>query len=339
MPSFDKVCEFVYEHMEGVKVKGHKITARCPLCGDSKRSKRKKRFNLDFFTDKDVKFYCYNCSAGGDYYKLYSLIKGITPTAAYRECESFNAQWEQITHEWNNNVLRKEPENSNGEYFNWILKDCLSEHNYDPGLLNESYINTLKSFRKNRNIPPRIPLYIANTGLFKGRIIIPVFDLNGNIVYFQGRATADWQEPKYLNPTAEKSTLVPNIENLTEPGIVTEGLLDSFTLGNHGTCSLGKEVNDDFLKKVFEKVNSIILAMDNDKAGYEAMIKFMAHSKYNRKVKYFLMPRKYSKIKDLNELQTVQKNINISDFVISNSYPYVQAVALLGMEQWRTYEE
>jgi hypothetical protein len=327
MPSYDFVYKFVCENLDGVKTRGNQqIVARCPLCGDSQKSAKKRRFGLKFITDKDIKFHCFNCGIKGNFYKLYALIKNITPSAAYRECESINGIWERGDYfkvDKEKEIVKPEVEN-----FNWILKSCIRGH--ENGIINEAYITLLNDFRRKRQIPTSIPLYISVKGMYVGRIIIPVFDIDGDIIYFQARATAEWQVPKYLNPTAEKSIIIPNIDKLKSPAIVTEGLIDSFSLGCHGTCSLGVEISNSFIKLLFNKVNSIIIATDNDIAGKEAMYKFIENNEYSRKVNYFIMPDKYQHIKDLNQLQIEQKNINITDFVIKNTYSYVDVLVKRG---------
>ncbi len=324
MPTYEFVLDFLCKNLEGVKSKGNQITARCPICGDSKKSKRKKRFNLKY-ADKDTVFHCFNCGEAGDFYKLYGLIKNITPTAAFSACESISSRW-------NGDLFKKhvEPhETHEAVSFNYILKDCFSEYNYEPGIIYESYVDILKKFRKDRQVPSRVPLFIAYRGEYLGRIIIPAMDNMGNIVYFQGRSTSEYIKPKYLNPSFPKEIVIPNFDFIdpNKPVVVTEGLLDCYAVGTQGTTSLGKEISEEFIKRIYKKTKAmerIIISLDNDKDGYKALIKVMK-GRYGRKIRYFIIPEEYKQIKDISELSLVFPG-DVYSFIINNTMEYEKVV-------------
>jgi len=85
MPSYNFVYDFAMANLQQVKVKGKNFVARCPLCGDSVKNIRKKRFNLKFENEKSIFYHCFNCNASGSFISLYARIKGITDKQAYRE--------------------------------------------------------------------------------------------------------------------------------------------------------------------------------------------------------------------------------------------------------------
>jgi hypothetical protein len=336
MPSYQFVLNFLFENLEGVTFKGNQFNARCPICGDSAKSTRKKRFNLKY-NDRSTVFHCFNCNESGDFYKLYSLVKNVSTAEAFRVCESIDSLWS------NGNFFDRfklKEESKEVQSFNWILDDCFSEYNQEPGIIYEAYVKLLKSFRQERNIPTKIPLFIAYRGKYKSRIIIPVFDNMGNLVYFQARATTSIQ-PKYLNPDFPKEMVIPNFDFIEAgPVFVTEGLLDCYSIGRQSTACLGKEITDTFINRLKQKVvyaENIIIALDNDLDGIKATVKLMKNSNYGKQMRYFFMPEKYKKIKDINQLSIVFEG-ELFTFLLNNTVDYSKAVSILKTEKWRLCE-
>ena len=327
MPSLDFIHRFLLENFENVHVRGNQFIARCSLCGDSLKSKRKRRFGLKYDNKSSV-YHCYNCGSSGSFYQLYAIIKNIDVNDAYRECEpSISENFSKIHEKFLFKEKHKSEVSAPIHTFNDVTSDCLTEYNYEPGTLNESYVSVLKQFRKDRCMPSKIPLFFAYKGRYQGRIVIPVYNANGDIIYFQARSTTDHIIPKYLNPIFPKETIIPNFDffDTTKPVIVVEGILDMYSInGRNTTCCLGKELNDEFIGKVRTKCRDIIIALDNDIEGKKATKKIIHQSMYGRELKYFIMP--YKNIKDLNELSVLyrQQNINMYEFILDNSHGYIK---------------
>jgi hypothetical protein len=100
---------------------------------------------------------------------------------------------------------------------------------------------------------------------------------------------------------------------------------------------LGVEASDLFIKVLLALTNrKIIMAYDNDAPGRKALQKFMAESKYSKRVLYFLMSKEFKHVKDLNELRKI--NINeekigeLYDFVVDNSFSYLKTTSKLILE-------
>jgi len=328
MPTFEFVEAFVKQNFERVKSRRQRINCRCIFCGDSKKSEKKARFNLTYYSPDSIIYHCFNCEKSGSFTKLYSIVKKISIDQAKIDLglSTFNSFKENIE-------KQPEPEKKSQEFHNYILADCFSEDSDDQGQSARIYIKVLKDFREKRHISPSVKLYIAYKGKYAKRIIIPVFDEHDNIIYFQGRAMSSNIEPKYLNPIAEKSEIIPKFHILEAPVVITEGLLDSEMLGVHGTSCLGASISEDLISKLRDK--DLIIALDNDSAGYASMKTFIEENKYSGTVKYFLMPQEYKEIKDLNQLKIENPDINILEFVVKNSYTKLQAQVLLKFNTWR----
>ncbi|MFW6129737.1 MAG: hypothetical protein ACOC56_01050 [Atribacterota bacterium] len=330
MADFNFIHNYIFQNCDQAKCNGNHFHCRCPICLDSKKSKRKKRFHLTYLGDGKTKAHCFNCDWSGTFEGVYAHIEGISIYEAYKilSKEDFNVIKSKLYK--NGNSEKEEiPEKNN---FNYILNDLLGEDAITCSIVYRKYLDELKKFRKNRKIPDHIKLYIATRGKYNGRIVIPVFE-NGNIVYFQARSLSDRIKPKYLNPASEKQIIVPNIEKFdsNELIIVTEGLIDSFMLGNNGTCCLGKSINDDFLEKCISCTSKgVIIALDNDEDGKKEILKYMINGYFANQLLYFIMP--YKNIKDLNELCIEHPEINdIFLFVKNNSFTLLKAKTLLSL--------
>lgn len=334
MLTYDIVKEFCLNNLDIPKEhRNHKINARCPFCGGSTRSKIRKSLWVTYKDDEDVCiFHCFRCNEGGGFYKLYAFIEKISEKEARERFESTEAALEYVK----NNLLKKttiiiKNEEKEPKTFNWIKDYCFRSN--EEGYAVNMALKRLSEFRKERLIPDWVDLFIAFKEPYTGRIIIPVYNENKDIIYFQARSLAKNPARKYLNPESDK-TLKQDLSKHKEPLIVTEGLIDSFMLPNHGVPSLGSFISDEFLEYLFEKFKNVIIALDNDPAGYKNLNNIINESKYAYKLKYFLMP-KGIEVKDLNELKTKNKDINIINFVIDNSFSKTALQVKLKLDNWR----
>jgi len=210
---------------------------------------------------------------------------------------------------------------------NYILDDCVK----DPeGVQQSKYNESLIQFKKDRKIPDNIPIFVAYKGKYKGRFIIPVFDNNNNIIYFQARRIHKKQEPKYMNPSSEKKIIIHNEYKFDREKciVVVEGLLDAISIGDQGTVCFGSNITDEFIKKLMKMTNvGVVIALDNDETGKKSLQKFIDNSKYSKKVKYFIYP--YD-MKDINSIDT-DVDINIYNMIIDNAFELhaVKAMSLI----------
>jgi len=341
------VREFVFEHFPKVKVTkgGTHFNARCILCGDSKKSLSKRRFNLNYNNGNPI-YQCFNCGESGSFIDLYAKVKGIDYDEAKRILFDYSPSrfMERIEHaekRWNGGIKDFNSGKPLTECHNYILKNCISPEDVPKDIITKRHQQELFKFIEERHIPKHVKLYVAYKDLYKGRIIIPIFEKH-SIVYFQARAIHKNMYPKYKNPATEKERIILNKENF-DPNryiIVTEGLIDAFMIPNQGTACLGSSISELFLKDLFEtKPKGIIIFFDNDEPGIVAFRKFTGTGKYRKdfgneykkEVKYFIFPDKYKRegIEDLNEAVSKFNIGNVYDFVVENSYDLERALVRL----------
>ncbi|MBN1901611.1 DNA primase, partial [Candidatus Sumerlaeota bacterium] len=121
---------------------------------------------------------------------------------------------------------------------------------------------------------------------FRGRIIFPIFNLQGQCVGFGGRIL-DKGEPKYINsPESEvykKGKLLYGLnlarEQLREdqPVLLVEGYMDLIALYKHGfqtgVATLGTALTDDQARLLKRFTKEVVFVYDGDEAGQKAMIR------------------------------------------------------------------
>ena len=331
MPALDIIYSFVLENLENVSLSraGTHFHCKCPFCGDSKKSDKKKRFHLQYKSDDEIYFNCFNCYEKGNFYDLYAHVKGITSKEAYKELNRFSEKnilnSLKKTSKLNSPIKKK----SLSKFDKFLKEECLSLTSIPEGIVQTNLINKLKDFKSSRKIDTDI--FICYTGKFKNRIIIPIFN-NGSCVYFQGRSIKENQLPKYLNPVAEKESVILNKDNFVKDNyiIVTEGILDALSIGNQGTACLGAFIKDDFIKELLKFTNKgIIIALDNDITGRERTDQILHKSKYKKLLNYFFL----EEFKDLNEKLVASDDINIYKYVVENKLDYLSAYSYISLKE------
>ncbi|MAF85053.1 MAG: DNA primase [Dehalococcoidales bacterium] len=142
---------------------------------------------------------------------------------------------------------------------------------------------------------------------FRNRLMFPISDARGRTTGFGARALDD-SEPKYLNspqtPIFDKSHSLYAI-NLAAAAIrqqnmavIVEGYMDVITAHQNGfknvVASMGTSVTEkqvSTLKRLTRNVN-VILALDADAAGDEAMLRSVSYENIlDAEVKFMILPR------------------------------------------------
>jgi hypothetical protein len=109
------------------------------------------------------------------------------------------------------------------------------------------------------------------TGELAERVIVPSFDLEGNINYFVARSwSSNWK--RYQNPEVPKQNIIFNefFVKWDKEIVLTEGVFDAMKLGmEHAIPLLGSSFSEDsrLFKKILEHSPKIILALDDDEVG------------------------------------------------------------------------
>jgi DNA primase len=103
-------------------------------------------------------------------------------------------------------------------------------------------------------------------GLYKNMIIIPTYDANGKLNYFTGRSFEKDPYVKYRNPQVSRD-VIPNEHfiNWDIPIILCEGLFDAIAIKRNVIPLLGKNIQNNLMKKIVTSlVDKIYIALDRD---------------------------------------------------------------------------
>ena len=271
------------------------------------------------FTVSDSKgfYHCFGCSAHGDAISFTMEINSVDFKEAteilakeigvnYSDFSNYNPK---INNEYEDikNIL-----NISKDYFISLLnsqeglevKKYLEKRNildkayayFELGYSKKSY-NNLVSFLEKKGFKDK---NIINTSLvrvneknnntydfFRGRLMFPIHDHNGNLIAFGGRSM-NGENPKYINSSDtllfKKRNTLYNMHRAKKyirkhklPLILVEGYIDvisMYHIGMYGAVApLGTSLSEDQLKLMWKFTDEPIICMDGDNAGYKSAVR------------------------------------------------------------------
>lgn len=239
----------------------------CPKC-----SHHKMKFSINIEKNK---CHCWVCSYAFD--DLSKLLKQIGDIELIKK-------WEQIDGKLNGEIDLKfllENGNNKGENvdkrIDFVLPDeyvSLIDNNSKTSILVRNYLSK-RNVNRDDIIKWRIGYAIG--GLYDGRVIIPSFNVNGNVEYFVAR-TYKGQKPNYKNPPVSKDIIFNELwvdyrKNLQ----LVEGVFDAIVAGNNSIPILGSFLseNSKLVKKIIKNRTTVYLALDPDAFEKEKKIASM----------------------------------------------------------------
>jgi DNA primase len=172
-------------------------------------------------------------------------------------------------------------------------------------------------------------LMICTSGRYKNRILIPYYDKNGKLIYYNGRYVGDsGNNLRYLGPPKElgigKSDVlyVQKWPNKNEKIYITEGEFDAMSLyqcGFHSAALGGKVMSETQMRMISEYVP--VLCLDADEAGGEAMPK-IANLLFAKGFKEVFYVRPCKEYKDWNGLLVEKGDKILKGYVRSQEKQY-----------------
>ena len=232
----------------------------CPYC---KHHKKKLSINIE----KNV-YKCWICESNGR--DLRRLV---------RRFGDFNQlqEWDKLTNRIDINEF----------------DDLFVEHSLDPeipkylgipkgfvSLSNEPSLTTLPAinYLKRRGVEEGDILYwkmgYCLEGQYSNRIIIPSFDINGDLNYFVARSYSS-DPRKYLNPPCSKDVIFNELYLEWDTDlIITEGVFDAIVAGPNAVPLLGSTLraNSKLFMKLVQNDTPVFLALDPDAVKKEQRI-------------------------------------------------------------------
>ncbi len=105
------------------------------------------------------------------------------------------------------------------------------------------------------------------------RVVLPVYDSKGTLIWFQCRALLTGQKPKYLQPSGDKSSMVfqskqTSTTPTTSEVVIVEDIMSAIRVGEvYNTVSLLGTKADTAQINFLSKFDKVITWLDSDKAG------------------------------------------------------------------------
>ena len=143
---------------------------------------------------------------------------------------------------------------------------------------------TKKGFTKKELLASGVVKLNKNGGMydaFRNRVMIPIFDLRGNVIAFGGRSLGD-EKPKYINSPEtlvykkSKTLFALNIakKNVSRRYILCEGYLDVISMHQAGfetaVAGCGTALTNEQVKIISNYADEVVLCYDSDEAGQKA---------------------------------------------------------------------
>lgn len=182
---------------------------------------------------------------------------------------------------------------------------------------------------------------------FRGRVMFPIRNIQGNVIAYGGRVIDDSDGVKYINSPEtlvfQKNNILYGLyeyreykkqkpENLSQSLVVVEGYMDVVGLAQYGfygaVATLGTAFSQNHAKILFRETNSVILCFDGDLAGQKAALRtikiVLPILDGNKKLKILTLiedkdPDDFIKTYGLNKFnKALEDALPVSEFLIEN---------------------
>lgn len=335
----DYIIKKFYEYAGYVHYIKHNNTYNgcCPICHEGKSWGKKKRC---FYIPNNDIIYCHNCGWSSNPIKWISQLSNKSYKEIFDECQ--NSDEYIIPYKnFNTQITTKLDLPS-------LPGDCINLFDKQQLLFykNEHILQLAVSYLKNRLLYHAInkpnAIYLCRKDyIHKNRIIIPFYDENNNIIYYQSRGILPEDlklKAKYLSKFgAEKSICgINQINNRNENIFIFEGPIDSFFTEN-GIAVGGIQDNSihNFNNKQKEQMNTLSLfnkiwVLDSQWKDTASFNKSKILLENNENV--FIWPKKLgTNYKDFNEICIDNQIYKIpNSFILDNTFKGIQGLIKLG---------
>jgi len=297
----------------------HEVAIWCPFCNNPNKHKLKLAINLD----KDL-YHCFVCNKKGN--NVPFVIKMLNSSYYDRSLEFFtsksgnsqNNEWTDILKGLNDNVLDIE-EVEKADFPDSFELCALNLKARDPDV--RDVLLYMKNRGCNKHKMWMLRLGVSKHDQFKRMLIIPSFDVNGNLNYYTCRRidSTTFNGQKYKNCTVPKKKIVFNelLINWKLPLTLVEGPLDLLKTNDNATCLLGSTLAKDSLlfRRIVENKTPIVLALDHD--AYDKTLK-IANDLLEYDIEVKIMDTSASKDVGDMDLETFKKYYDLACKVEKN---------------------
>lgn len=309
--------------------------ASCPICREGHSWGKKKRC---YYLTNDNVICCHNCGWYGSTFNWIKQVSGLTSEEILKEIRDGNFNQVDISNTKLTNEKVYEIPTLPTDSIN--LYDENQIKFYKDNKVIQDALNLLNSRRLLTALNRPKSLWLSLTDkVHKNRIIIPFYDVAGNIIFYQSRElyNSHGKRPKYLGKVNGDRSLfnIDKIDSKTEYIFLFEGPIDAFFVQNGIAVAGIQEQSTKSLTPLQEKQLSTfylynkVWVLDNqraDRASYSKTGKLLSVGET-----VFIWPKEIDKkYKDINDLCIATKRDSIDPgFFIKHSYTGIKGKLLL----------
>tara|TARA_B100001093_G_scaffold222685_1_gene213443 strand:- start:122 stop:1006 length:885 start_codon:yes stop_codon:yes gene_type:complete len=201
-------------------------------------------------------------------------------------------------------------------------------------------LNLIKTRKLDKGVNKPKTFYISlNDPVHKNRLILPFYNDNGDIIYYQSRGLMKkdlYERPKYLSKVGAERSLygMQNINSDLDYVFIFEGPIDSYFCENGlATCGITERSDKMFTLLQKEQMNKLnlyekIYVLDNQYCDMAALNKSIILAENGNKV--FIWPKELKQFKDFNDVCVIGNKDKIKpEFILKNTHSGLKAKLLL----------
>jgi len=316
------------------KHNGRIVEGGCPICKEGKSWGRKRRL---YFMVNDNYVYCHNCGWSGTPIRFIQEVDGLSYDQILDEAREYD-------------VLPKDLDVDTDAKFSapdhTLPKDSINvcDMNQVEYYLDNGNVTSARQLAEKRGLldavnKPKTLWVSISDFIHKNRLIIPFYDTNDEIVFYQSRTIFNNEKfPKYLSKVGADKTLF-NINNITDDVgsiFIFEGPIDACFVKNGIAVAGIQENSETSMNQAQQKQLQLfglwdkIWALDSQWQDNAARLKTKKLAEQGESV--FIWPEKYGKqFKDFNYM-AIALGINEIPykFILDNTYTGLKAQVILG---------
>ena len=111
----------------------------------------------------------------------------------------------------------------------------------------------------------RYRLGYCTTGVYANRLIIPSYDIQGNLNYFVARDLFTNSSMKYKNPPVPRDVIVfEDVVSFNHDLVLVEGVMDAIAVRRNAVPMLGKHPSKTLINKLVTYKPKVYVALDSD---------------------------------------------------------------------------
>jgi DNA primase len=294
-------------------------------------------------------FYCFGCGAGGDVFKFYELYYDVPfHEAVKRLADDFGFKLPEFNPQ---NKLETDKKNN---IYDLLARATDFYHanvsQVEAYLTKKRKLNlqTIKFFKigfcpqnpktmldtlgftltKHANLLEEAGLFYKNIPRFGGRLVVPIYNRNNQVVGFGGRILEDNPNlAKYINSAESavfhKSNILFNFNHASLERsaeiLIVEGYFDVIKLHQHGyknaVAPMGTSMTLSHIELILKINKTPVFLFDTDEAGKKATFRTakmcLEVLKAGQAAKFIILPREF---KDVDELLSNNPNANFRQY-------------------------